>query len=246
LIKATVSGGTTKGDAMTMSSATAWPSQRGSRAGVVAQFGEQRADLLGWALSTGDPLADAVIEAIHHDGVGVRAQLNQGMTAGLDSLDSPSPSVAAFLSQTEAIPEWVDRKQLDSGPTPWFTTPLPIHLIAQSAGSLVGVYASPSIGHVLALSGRLVEGASRRIQETGRWLAQAMAPGALRIGRPGYVATLQVRLLHAHMRRLAGRKHFDEAAHDACQPSRPGAHLDGVHPHQLHGRREDRLRHDRR
>jgi hypothetical protein len=197
---------------MTLSSTSTWPTLRGTRAGIAAQFGAERTDLLDWALQTGDPLADAVVEAIHHDGTRVRAELNQGMAAGLASLDNPSPSVAAFLTHAETIPDWVDQAQLDSGPAPWFTTPLPIHLIAQSAGSLVRVYASPSIGHVLALSGRLVEGASRRIQETGRWLAQVMAPGALRVGRPGYIATLQVRMLHAHMRRLAGRKNFDQEA----------------------------------
>ncbi|KAA0110662.1 oxygenase MpaB family protein [Mycolicibacterium sp. P1-5] len=197
---------------MTASSMSTWPAQRGTRSAIAAQFGDERADLLGWALHTGDDLADAVVEAMHHDGVTVRAQLNQGMTAGLASLDDPSPAIVAFLTHAETVPGWVDRAQLESGPQPWFTTPLPIHLIAQSAGSLVRVYASPSIGRVLALSGRLVEGASSRIQETGRWLAQSMAPGALCVGRPGYVATLQVRMLHAHMRRLARRKDFDQAA----------------------------------
>lgn len=191
---------------------SAWPTQRSSRSSVATQFGEDRADLLEWALHTGDPLADAVVEEIHHNGTKTRAALNQGMAAGLASLDDPSPAVAAFLTETEKLPDWVDQDQLDSGPLPWFTTPLPIHLVALSAGSLVRVYASPSIGHVLAISGRLVEGADQRIQETGRWLAQAMAPRALRVGQPGYIATLQVRMLHAHMRRLAGRKDFDQAA----------------------------------
>ena len=58
---------------MTLSSTSTWPTLRGTRAGIAAQFGAERTDLLDWALQTGDPLADAVVEAIHHDGTGVRA-----------------------------------------------------------------------------------------------------------------------------------------------------------------------------
>jgi hypothetical protein len=40
-----------------------------------------------------------------------------------------------------------------------------------------------------------------------------MLPGSLRVGQPGYVATLQVRMLHADMRRLVRSRGFDEDAH---------------------------------
>jgi hypothetical protein len=66
---------------------------------------------------------------------------------------------------------------------------------------------------VLATTGRLVDGADRRIRETGKWVATAMLPGALRVGQPGYEATLQVRMLHANMRRLVRSRGFDESAY---------------------------------
>jgi hypothetical protein len=78
---------------------------------------------------------------------------------------------------------------------------------------LIRVYESPSIAAVLATTGRLVEGADRRIRETGKWVATAMLPGSLRVGQPGYVATLQVRMLHAEMRRLVRGRGYDEHAH---------------------------------
>jgi hypothetical protein len=40
-----------------------------------------------------------------------------------------------------------------------------------------------------------------------------MLPGSLRVGQPGYEATLQVRLLHANMRRLVRSRGFDERAY---------------------------------
>lgn len=40
-----------------------------------------------------------------------------------------------------------------------------------------------------------------------------MLPGSLRVGQPGYEATLQVRMLHANMRRLVRSRGFDESAY---------------------------------
>ena len=69
-------------------------------------------------------------------------------------------------------------------------------------GSLVNTYRSPSIAAVLTATGRLDSAtAGRRIQETGLWLGSAVLPDALMAGAPGYVATAQVRLLHAGVRR---------------------------------------------
>ncbi|MDE3723525.1 oxygenase MpaB family protein [Nocardiopsis sp. N85] len=87
-----------------------------------------------------------------------------------------------------------------------------MHIIALNAGSLIRVYESPSISAVLTTTGRLVDSAQRRIQETGSWLTRVMLPGGLRVGQPGYVATLQVRMLHAHMRRLALNRGYDASA----------------------------------
>jgi hypothetical protein len=91
--------------------------------------------------------------------------------------------------------------------------PPAVHLVSLSAGALIRVYESPSIAAVLASTGRLVDGADRRICETGKWVATAMLPGSLRAGQPGYVATLQVRMLHAHMRRFVRSRGFDESAY---------------------------------
>ncbi|MDT7593543.1 MAG: hypothetical protein QOF38_4158 [Pseudonocardiales bacterium] len=193
----------------------AWPRLRGRRSSIAAQFGEDRADLLHWALTTADPLADAVVEEIHERGRGVRADLARGIADGLDSLADPSPAVAALLAQAESLPDYVDDKLLEEGPLPQYTMPNAVHAISLSAGALVRVYESPSIATVLALTGRLVDGAGRRLEETGKWVRTATLPGAMRRGADGYVATLQVRMLHAHMRRLARSRGYDEPAYGA-------------------------------
>jgi hypothetical protein len=146
----------------------AWPRGRGTTSSLVAQFGSDRADLFRWALN------------------------------GLDSLSDPPDSVVALLTHTERLPDYADDELLDHGSAPFYTMPPGVHLISLRAGALVRVYESPSIAAVLTSTGRLVDGAERRIRETGKWVATAMLPGSLRVGQPGYVATLQVRAARQH------------------------------------------------
>lgn len=200
---------------MTATAGTGWPTARGTRGGTVLQFGSTRADLMERALVTGDPLADSVVAAIRADGRTVRAQLDLGIRDGLAAVADPHPAVAALLTATQALPAYADDDLLERGSLPYFSMPAAVHMISLSAGALVRVYEAPAIAQVLTTTGRLIDGAERRIRETGTWLNSAMLPGGLRPGRAGYVATLQVRMLHAHMRRLARERGFDETAYGA-------------------------------
>ncbi len=191
-----------------------WPSDRGSESGILLQFGGARTDLLRWALTTGDPLADAAIAETLENKEAHKA-LSQGVRQGLKSLDNPPPAVAAFLNQVETLPDYITDEVIDSDSEPFFSMIDAVHLVSLSAGALIRVYESPSIAKVLTTTGRLVEGADRRIVETGKWLVTAMIPGNMRPGMPGFVATVQVRLLHARMRVLARKRGFDEARYGA-------------------------------
>src|SRR5882757_1819215 len=128
--------------------ADSWPTARSTRSSIVAQFGEARATLVGWALTSGDPLADAVVAEIHEHGREVRTALADGIGAGLGSLSDPPPAVAALLTAAETVPDFVDDELLDHGSRPYFSVPLPVHLVSLSAGALVRVYESPSIATV--------------------------------------------------------------------------------------------------
>lgn len=191
---------------------TRWPHERSRRASIVAQFGETRAELVGWALTTGDPLADAVVEEIHAGGRPVRIALAAGIKEGLASLIDPPPAVTALLTQAEGRPDYIDDATLAAGCTPYFSSHPASHAISLSAGALIRVYDSPSIAGVLTTTGRLVDAAERRLRETGTWVSAAMLPGGMRPGGHGYVSTLQVRMLHAHMRRFSRAHGYDEAA----------------------------------
>ncbi|WP_308819098.1 oxygenase MpaB family protein [Pseudonocardia alni] len=187
------------------------------RDALAARFGPRRADLAVRARTAGDPLADAVVAEIRaagrEGGRALTAALQRGIRDGLASLTGPSPALAALLTSAESVPAGTDPAILDTGIRPMFTAPPAVHTLSLSAGALLRTYGSPSIAVLLGTTGRLVESAERRLTETGTWLLAATLPGGMRPGSPGYVGTLQVRMLHAHMRVLARDRGLDEAVH---------------------------------
>jgi hypothetical protein len=87
-----------------MTESTPWPTERSSRSTVVAQFGGSRADLMHWALTTGDPLADAVVIEMHERGMREsRELLARGLRDGLAALHpEPDKDVTATGTITTA------------------------------------------------------------------------------------------------------------------------------------------------
>ena len=79
--------------------------------------------------------------------------------------------------------------------------------------SLVLGYAAPAGNKPLILSGRLEEQAGTRLTETARFVQATIAPGGMRPYAPGWQLTLNVRLIHAQVRRMILRSgRWDAAA----------------------------------
>ena len=136
-------------------------------------------------LQVGDPLADAVILEIDELGKEAKRQLNQGLAHGPDSLDNPPQAAAAFLTQLETLPEWIDHEALVAGDVGDLSIPPLWNFLTAAGLQLSHVYASPSCSF-------------RR----GR--SPPCRPGA-----PGYVSTAQIRLLHARVRHTATKHGWD-------------------------------------
>ncbi|MFI6938693.1 oxygenase MpaB family protein [Streptomyces sp. NPDC050418] len=185
-----------------------WPSRRGDAAEIALKF-PGRAEQWGRALRTGDPLADAVFAELATRGRDARRALLDGLRGGLGSLDSPPPAVAALLADAESVTSPYD---IDRGAYVALTVPPFAHNIALGQGALINTYTAPAIATVLTATGRLTTMAGRRLDETGKWLLQAMLPGGLERGADGYTATVMVRVLHARMRAAALERGWDEEA----------------------------------
>lgn len=155
------------------------------------------------ALQEGDPIADAVIVELDELGRSARAALQRGLAEGRASVPDAPPAVDSLLAHAETTPAWVASELLDDGDRTSLAVPPPWGNLAFIGGSLTHTYRSPAIARLLVGTGRLTSTAPRRLAETGLWNASAILPGGLRRGAPGYVQTVQVRLLHARVRASA-------------------------------------------
>ncbi|NAZ81977.1 DUF2236 domain-containing protein [Kineococcus sp. R8] len=160
------------------------------------------------ALRTGDPLAQAAAAALSADPA-LRAQVGVGLRCGLAAVADPHPAVAALLRELEAACDAVDDDLLERGSHPYFTIPFPGHIYDLGAGALIRSYAPPEPATLLVGTGELVDRAYQRLLDTAHWINLCMLPGGLRRGAPGYVATAEVRLLHARIRNALARAHPD-------------------------------------
>ncbi|MFD5148649.1 oxygenase MpaB family protein [Streptomyces sp. NPDC058401] len=165
------------------------------------------------AQGVADHLADDLVEELRNGGKQTRDDLQHGLAHGARELTRPSPALAAFLHDLEHPPAHLDPDVLDRGSQAWFIHPGWVHAIALSAGSLVKVYRCPSIAAALAATGSLVNTAGTRLDATGLWVNSALLPGALHPGKPGYIATAHVRLVHARARLAALANGYDPAVH---------------------------------
>jgi hypothetical protein len=122
--------------------------------------------------------------------------------------DAP-PAVDALPAHVETVPSRASTELRDQGDRVSLAVPAHWSHLAFTGGSLTHTYSSPAIARLLAGTGRLTSTAPRRLAESGLWDAAAVLPGGLRHGAPGYVQTVQVRLLHARVRATATRRGWD-------------------------------------
>jgi len=185
------------------------PSQR-TNPDIVLDVGDERLDLLARTIREGDPLADAVTQELDTLGSDGGKILDAGLRNGLATLPTVPPAIEALLRAVETIPAWIDPDILQRRSEAYLSIePLWQSSIALGLGSLLHTYSDPAIARLLVGTGRLTTMAPRRLRETGLWSTQALLPGGLARGAAGYVATVQVRLLHARVRATNLKRGWD-------------------------------------
>ncbi|MEY1676395.1 oxygenase MpaB family protein [Gordonia sp. ABKF26] len=159
-------------------------------------------------LIQGDPLADAVIAEARERGISFSTlvtlleERDADTASDPDHLEMPS-SMVHLLQVASTPPPWFDAAWAEAGARAWwrFGT-LQSSTLYQSL-----IYGFKAQGFVrpLVATGRLGSGTRDRVESTARWVAEATAPGSMLPGRPGWVATLRIRLLHAYIRDVLRR-----------------------------------------
>lgn len=151
-----------------------------------------------------DPPADALAQALEtgrlsHDAV----------TAALEGGAARDPALGDFLDAL-APPLWVDPARERLGCEALQRTGVLGGLVLALYCLPLG-YLSEAAVKPLALSGRLVEQAPRRLSETNRFLLEVTTPGGMAPGQAGWLLVGRVRLMHAVMRRRLAPRWRPEA-----------------------------------
>lgn len=161
----------------------------------------------------GDPLADAVAAKIE------RKRPSQMMDEVFARAKSEGGPFQAYLDHVYSVPTWVDWDKVEhaSRVNLAFAN---VRAIALLVSSLVEGYALSKAAHVLVSTGRLHQDVVRRVYETSQMTHNISAPGGLRPGAKGHRTVMEVRLLHAMVRKyLKEQRGWDVATWDepVCQ-----------------------------
>ncbi len=107
----------------------------------------------------------------------------------------------AFLDHCHTVPGWVDFERMELGRR-MYRRHGALQGLVLMCSSLVEGYAHNKPSQVLVATGRLQKDVSRRIYETGQMLHNIAATDGLRPGGLGHRTLMEVRLLHAAVRRF--------------------------------------------
>lgn len=147
----------------------------------------------------GDPLADQLIKDFADHGPEERSTINRAIATGDSRIVHNFPAARALLDACQTRSP-ANGAAMQRGCEAYLSIGSTWILLSLGPGSLTHTYSAPSIAKVLAQTGNLIKMAERRLVETAVWNGLVVRPGGLEPGMPGYVHTLQVRLLHARVR----------------------------------------------
>lgn len=146
-----------------------------------------------------DPLADAVVNDPAPGGAALKA-VRALVERGPDAVPGAPASALALHAQLTAEPDWLERDRLDRAADVLVRYTAQWGLVLGAASLLAGadnwIAAKP-----LLLTGRYGHQPAVRSIEVGEWLSEVVRPGGMAVGGPGFVRTVRVRLIHAHVRR---------------------------------------------
>ena len=145
----------------------------------------------------GAELARAMRLPADHPERVTRAQLEVAIADGIDAVDAPPPALRAFFDVVDAVPDWVDWKQVEEGGRV-------VRRLGQNAAdvltqlSLLGGYRFGGPTDLLVATGGLAgDMTRRRLGETQKWTVEVAQPHGMRRDGEGFRLTLHVRVMHA-------------------------------------------------
>lgn len=177
-----------------------------STAATTSQHPYSPENLQAWR-QVGDPLADAV--AVH-----LQRQRPAQMLAAVETLAvEGNQACQEFLHTVQQVPDWVDWSIIEHARQVSLAF-AGVRNVALLAGSLLEGYMGSKAVHVLVATGRLRQDVTRRLFETAQMSHNLHQRDALRPGGIAHRTMLEVRLLHAMVRKQLHARGWDTALYD--------------------------------
>jgi hypothetical protein len=148
-----------------------------------------------------DPPADKVVAAIIDSGgtEAVNAMMRH-IVGNRDVVPESLPKIVQdFLTETEILPDWADKKLIKKGEKV-FDLNGPEMIMMLFFVSLPYAYATKRGSHVLSITAELTRHVHRRIFRTAQFIMDVMQKGGLTDGGRGVRSAQKVRLIHASIR----------------------------------------------
>lgn len=154
----------------------------------------------------GDKPMDKLVEWMFDNGFRESKQLfDRAASEGIDAFDTPPKALLDFFRLVEDTPDWVSDEINDLGAECVSITGAMGSWVLRDI-SLAGGYRLSAVNQTLLATGALAKGPGKRLSETAKWWLSATRNGAMKKFAQGYVDTLQVRLIHALVRRNLSKK----------------------------------------
>ncbi len=150
-----------------------------------------------------DPLADAVVDRVHHEGeVKAVNALLRSIFENDDPIPANLPPLAAkYFEDTEALPDWADPARIVRAQKLFADHGVQI-TFGLFCSSLPQSYAAAKGAEVLTRTGGMTRRVHQRIFETAQFLFDVLDVGGLDAKGRGIRSAQRVRLMHAGVRHL--------------------------------------------
>ncbi|MEV5651047.1 oxygenase MpaB family protein [Nocardia sp. NPDC052254] len=158
-------------------------------------------NVLGESLVVGDSAMDALVEWMYREGMAQTRELfDRALREGIAAVpDAPEP-LRAFFVEVQTPPAWVDYAKIACAEQAFQRGGIDGIYIARDV-SFLGGYLASGFNQTLIRTGALEKGPAKRFAETLQWALDVTSDGGMLPRGIGCRSTIQVRFIHALVRR---------------------------------------------
>jgi len=180
--------------------ASSLPVRLARRRPGLLENGERVAMLRAYTM-LGDSVADAYAALLpQYGGRRLVAMLQEACAKGVEHVPDAPPELAAFITEMERMPVWLDRSLIEAGARKQRNAYAHVAPYA-IRGAFFATFMNKYSALPMAITGALTSAtAARRVKETATFFTTSVLPGALERFGDGFRAAAMVRLMHSIVR----------------------------------------------